>query len=188
VTEAGATAGVVEHLEAFWPDHAHEDFAWTAGPISTRLPGFRVRRIAPLEQSQPWIYASIGACEATEVERKEFYLVAPQESPWHVETLAMVANFHADPRYRLSPGHVLDIGRPWVEGSTCDHLLVSLPYLHGPRLEHCETPAGHVQVLWLVPITAAEARLARERGVDALEDLLEQHEVDVLVPSRPSIA
>lgn len=64
----------------------------------------------------------------------------------------MVASFHADERYRLSIGQTVDIGRPWIEGSSADHLLVSLPYPYGPGLEHCEAAGRHVQVLWLVPI------------------------------------
>jgi hypothetical protein len=31
----------------------------------------------------------------------QFALLSPEESPFHVELLAMVANLHADPRYRL---------------------------------------------------------------------------------------
>lgn len=47
--------------------------------------------------------------------------------------------------------------------ASADHLMVSLPYPYGPDLEWCETPSGKVQVLWLVPITGAEADLARTK-------------------------
>ncbi|MGH9282263.1 MAG: RHS repeat-associated core domain-containing protein, partial [Acidimicrobiales bacterium] len=40
---------VRRHLEGFWPDHPQEEFSWTLGPIEERLPGFRVRRIAPVK-------------------------------------------------------------------------------------------------------------------------------------------
>lgn len=43
--------------------------------------------------------------------------------------------------------HNMPIGEPWVPGSTCDHLLISLPYLHGPDLEHCTLPGGHARIL-----------------------------------------
>lgn len=64
--------------------------------------------------------------------------------------------------YRLSVGRTVNIGRPWIEGAPADHQLLSLPYPHGPGLAHCDASGRHVHVLWLVPITEAEARHAGE--------------------------
>lgn len=178
---------VRQHLSAFWPDHSHEEFAWPVGPIEGNLPGFRVRRVAPLVPTDPWVYVTVGASGATAGDGLEFLILAPTESDSHVETLAMVANFHADPNHTVSLGRTIEIGRPWTEGAIADHLLVSLPYPYGPALEHCEAPDRHIQVLWLAPITAAEARYASERGLEALEQLLEQSAVDVISPGRPSV-
>jgi hypothetical protein len=99
----------------------------------------------------------------------------------------MVTYFHADQNHRLSIGSTMNIGRPWMDGATADHLLVSLPYPYGPALEHCDAAGTHVQVLWLVPITAREADYRRERGLEALEQLLETDGVDVLSPNRISL-
>ncbi len=162
---------VRRHLEGFWPDHPQEEFSWTFGPVEERLPGFRVRRIAPVKPTDPWVYVTVGASGASR----------------HVETLAMVTSFHADVRYRLSIGRTVSIGHPWIDGAVADHLLVSLPYPYGPSFEHCDAPGRHVQVLWLVPITDAEARYVGERGLDALEQLLEQSDVDVISPRRRSL-
>jgi hypothetical protein len=93
---------------------------------------------------------------------------------------------HADERYRLSVGRTISIGRPWIDGAAADHLLVSLPYPYGPALEHCDAPGRHVQLVWLVPITEAEASYGDERGIEALEQLLEQSYVDVISPVRRS--
>lgn len=117
----------------------------------------------------------------------EFFLLSPRESPRHVETLAMLAHFHADARYRLSIGRTIDIGRPWMDDAAADHLLVSLPYLYGPALEHCTIGDRHVQLLWLVPITRQEAQYASECGLDALEELLERSGVDLLATHRSSL-
>lgn len=178
---------VRRHVEGFWPDHPQEEFVWTLGPIEQRLPGFRVRRIAPVKPTDPWVYITIGACEATDGDGMEFFILSPSESPRHVETLAMAASFHADARHRLSVGQTVNIGRPWMEGSAADHLLVSLPYPYGPDLEHCEASGRHVQILWLVPITEAEAKYVRDRGLEALEQLLERNNVDVIAPKRRSL-
>ena len=183
-------AAIRSHLELFWPERPHEEFEWTVGPIGESLPRFRVRRIAARSSREAWVYASIGVWEVTrdKASGAEFFLLAPSESPFHVELLAMVANLHADPRYRLSVGSVVGIGRSWTEGSRCDHLLVSRPYPYGPRLERCEVGGRLIRFLWLVPITAGEAALARRDGVDALERLLEQSEINPIAPTRPSVA
>jgi Suppressor of fused protein (SUFU) len=117
----------------------------------------------------------------------EFFLLSPTEDPRHVELLAKVANLHADARYRLDVGSTINIGRPWMVGSEADHLLVSLPCPYGPALERCDLGERHVRFLWLVPITAAEADLARRQGLEALERLLEQDGVNVISPKRPSL-
>jgi len=178
---------VREHLEGFWPDRPQEEFTWALGPIEERIPGFRVRRVAPVAPSQPWVYSTIGASSVDAETRVEFFLLAPFESPIHVETLAMVASFHADPGYRLRLGQTVNIGRPWEAGSAADHLLVSLPYPFGPDLEWCRRDEQTVRILWLVPISEAEARFASERGSEELERLFDAEGVDVLAVSRPSL-
>lgn len=67
----------------------------------------------------------------------EFYIDSPVESPLHVETLAMVARYHSFSQHRLSHGSVLNIGRPWVEGSEKSHLLVTWPYNLDRRAAVC---------------------------------------------------
>lgn len=184
-----ANKAVRRHYEAFWPDRAQEEFGWALGPIEDRIPGFKVRRVAPVVATDPWIYITIGVAGASGGTGEEFFLLAPSESPRHVETLAMVASFHADPGLGLELGKTVDIGRPWLESALADHLLVSLPYPYGPDLEHCAVPGGgHVRTLWLVPITRAEAALAADSGLEALEQLLEDSGVDVISASRPSLA
>ncbi|WP_436500252.1 suppressor of fused domain protein [Actinokineospora sp. HUAS TT18] len=89
-------------------------------------------------------------------------------------------------KLRLEIGSTVNIGRPWLDGGTADHLLVSLPYPYGPTLEHLDADGTHVQFLWLVTITGAEAKLVRTDGLEALERLLDTG-VDVIDPRRPSL-
>lgn len=185
--DEGVYGAVRQHVADFWSGHAQEEFRWTLGPIGGQLPRFRVRRIAPKLLSDPWVYVTVGAWEADRASGKEFFLLSPVESPRHVETLAMTAHFHADVRHRLSIGQAVDIGRPWLDESAADHLLVSLPYPYGPVLEHCDAAGLHVRFLWLVPITESEARCGSSRGVEVLEQLLESSDVDVIDPGRRSL-
>jgi hypothetical protein len=92
----------------------------------------------------------------------------------HVDILAIVAHNHAGPeQQRVGLGHTLNIGEPWIAGSVCTHLLISLPYAYGPALEICEWPDGHARVLAVQPISAAERAFTIDHGVEALEQRLE---------------
>ena len=180
---------LAKHLNRHFPRRPRSAHHWPFGPVEDVLPGFRVVRVSPTSPADPWFYVTQGvAAISSTPERLEFVLMAPAESATHVESLAMVANFHADPAYGVREGKVLNIGRPWLDGSTCDHFLVSLPYPLGPDFEWCRTWGTPIRILWLLPVTAAEANLARDRGVEELESRLERHAVDILDVHRASVA
>ena len=177
------------HLERFWAGRAKEAFEWTAGPIRSTLPRFSVLRVAPRSAKDPWIYVSDGARDVRtpDGQRLEFFLESPESDPIHVENLAMVAHFHADPRYGLSLGKVIAIGRPWMKQSRCDHFMVSLPYPFGPDFEWATLGERRVRLLWLLPITSSEAAFARANGCEALEERFEEAAFDVIDVDRISV-
>src|SRR5262249_51828732 len=85
------------HLKSFWPNRSMEYFSWELGPINKVLPGFAVCRVTPQSSQDPWVYVTIGASRVY-VENKhsvEFLLLAPDDNARHVETLAIVAHYHA---------------------------------------------------------------------------------------------
>ncbi|MFF7314053.1 suppressor of fused domain protein [Streptomyces sp. NPDC008137] len=82
----------------------------------------------------------------------------------------------------------MPIGDPWVPGSICDHLLISLPCLHGPDLEHCAVPGGHARIVWTLPVTTAEIEFRRSHGHEALEQLFDEAEIIPTDPFRASVA
>jgi suppressor of fused protein SUFU len=178
---------IQDHLANSWVDRKRENFRWTTGPIRERIPDFHVCRVEPLGPGDGWTYFSVGASEPENGgPLREFFLRSATESPRHVETLAMVSHFHSFPDHRFEPGSIVDIGRPWIEGSEHRHLMVSWPHCLDPRKATCTTKRGDVMFLWLVPIAAEEAAFGREQGVVALEDALEGSGVDLLDPSRSS--
>jgi hypothetical protein len=83
--------------------------------------------------------------------------------------------------------HSLPIGEPWLEGATCDHFLVSLPYPFGEDLEICRCDETQVQILWLLPITAAERGFKKANGVDALEELFDRAAIEYWRIDRDSV-
>lgn len=181
---------VRRHIKSVWESREIEYFSWELGPIKKVLPEFLVARIRPQNKRQSWVYVSEGMSSVCKpcAGRSEVFLLSPHEEALHVELLAMIAHFCADPEYSFGLHSVLDIGRPWIEGSSCDQLLISLPYTVGPRLEWMRPQSGEaVRFLWALPISKAEAEFAKEHGVESLEQLFDKHRINPVNPCRPSV-
>lgn len=133
------------------------------------------------------MYFSVGAFESSAEPRLEFFIKAPTDSPQHVETLAAVAHYHSFSEHHLIPGSIVDLGRPWMEGSAYQYLMVSWPHSLDDRAATCATAVGEITFMWLVAVSDSEAAFARRFGVDPLEDRLESAGVNVIDPLRPSV-
>jgi hypothetical protein len=170
-----ASHALREHLHNRFPDIDVSVLAPARGPVHERVPGLHILSLAPPEGGR--LYVTAGLWDATQEHGHglEFVLHAPVAADdVHVETLTMVAYYHAaGGNHTLDHGHTVPIGRPWVRGSTCDHLLVSLPYPWGQELETCTVPGGHIRVLWLLPVAEAEKTFRHTHGLEALEQRFE---------------
>ncbi|GGN62246.1 hypothetical protein GCM10010112_20180 [Actinoplanes lobatus] len=179
-----AARSVREHYAGLFTGSPIAVLGPAPGPVRELVPGLRILSWTPSQGGR--IYATVGLWDATQRDGHalEFLLHAPEaDDEPHVELLTMVAYYHASGGdYRLGHGHTVRIGRGWLPGSACDHLLVSLPYPWGPELEACTVPGGHARVLWLLPITRAEKELALRDGLEALED---RFEAAGIVPTDP---
>jgi hypothetical protein len=181
---------ILDHYRAFWGRRQVQDVHWTPGPIEASLPDLHIAKVAPTAQYSFWTYATIGAWRATADTDHglEFIVVSREDDPTMLLRLGMIAYYQVGPTAnRLGVGHLLPIGEGWVDGSPLDSILFSLPYLWGPKLEHCQLVGRHVQVLWAIPIHDDERTLARVRGADALEELFEERSFNYLDPFRPSV-
>lgn len=179
-------AAILDHYTKAWPGYSKRSFA----PGAPFVPDMEVVRFEPPRNSgEAWVYASLGASAAVGCDgvRMEFYLLALEEQDGCADIIAMLASFNADPNFGVECGSIVDIGMPWTVHSSADHLLVSLPYDLGPDHEWCHVPNENVRILWLVPITKAEADFARREGVDSLEEKMEEAEVWVMDPRRPEV-
>ncbi|WP_409471579.1 suppressor of fused domain protein [Streptomyces sp. HC307] len=183
----GPVGDVVRHARAMWPNSEVVDFRWTAGPVEELLPEFRVVRVAPGESLKSWLYISSGVAEPQAGKRvHEFALLSPAETPRHVETLAMVAHWQATGR-DVHVGSMMNLGRPWFEGSGADHLLVTPLYAFPPECGDAPATGGTISILWLVPVYANEGEYARRRGMERLEERFERAGVNLIDPRRPSV-
>jgi hypothetical protein len=120
------------HLERWWG--SCDELVWQRGPMRRDCPGFRILRARPDDHGL-WLYASAGASLLRQVEGTghELFLVSPTEAPELVELVTMAAHYAVFGSHEgVHEGHTLNIGRPWLPGSECDHLYLSTAYLR-PR-------------------------------------------------------
>lgn len=188
-----AQTAVADHVREFFTGHEVAERAASHGPVEEHVPGYRALCVGPGPRYGGWSYVSTGCWDAQHEEESghglEFVIATSGRDEQQVaDLLAMIAYYHAtpDPTFRLDVGHTLGIGTPWLPGSACEDLLVSLPYPFGPELERCSWEGGHARILWLLPITAAERQYSREHGVDALEQRFDEAAIEFWDPERPS--
>ncbi|OON67601.1 suppressor of fused domain protein [Hymenobacter sp. CRA2] len=172
------------HLEGQWQAPGRR-IRWEQGPTSKLHPDFRVVEFEPGDKHDFWIYSTLGMSLDLEGRPIELHLFAPQQNLNLVELLVAAAAFHRT-EAPLALHHTLNLGRPWLPGSACDHGLIAVPYLDGPDLELLRTPQGVVSNYWLIPITESERDFKVRMGWEELEDMFEVSGLDYLDPNRPA--
>ena len=183
---------VENHVRRFFSGHHVDLLRWSVDPVKAVLPNLRVARIGPGSRTKLWTFASLGAWEAgaDSSPKFEWMILGERDDPRLVEILVMVAFYGVS--HSLGIGHTFSVGEPWMPGSSCDHILISLPYPFGPTLEMCPIgPTSAVQFLWLLPITSPEMAFLRENGADAIEQLetrLETRGAEYANPNRPHLS
>jgi len=183
----GVYRALRKHIDNYFRAHLIRELKWDKPPSSRVHPRFRVLEVAPGPKMDLWTYISMGAWEDQHepLGLLEFMLIVPKQNRRHVESLAMIAYYHLG--NRLGPGHTFPLGEPWVEGSRCDHMLVSRPYLFEPELEICELKDTHIHLLWLMPITRNERDFKIEYGQEALEQLFNEAKIQYWCIDRDSV-
>lgn len=184
-----AAAAVESHVRAFFEGHSVEVVDHDLGPERREVAlDLRVLVVGPGPRSDSWAHVTAGCWAAMEKDGHglEFVMTAHVRDQRFIELMALIACYHRG-GHQLGLEHSAPIGEPRVPGSTCDHLLISLPYLHGPDLEHCPVPDGHARILWTLPVTTAEIEFRRRHGHEALEQLFDEVEIIPTDPFRASV-
>ncbi|MEU4198240.1 suppressor of fused domain protein [Kribbella sp. NPDC026611] len=175
-----------EHVRRYFAGRTIDAFTWLAGPVREQNPHFRVLRVAPATAADVWTYVSVGGWAATdENSGLEFLICTAAAEDRAVELLAMTVHYNHGGKLGL--GHTLPIGEPWLPGSACDHLLISLPYPYGPELQTCHVGDRHVDFLWLVPISASERDFKLTSGLEALESRFDKAGLKYWQADRASV-
>jgi len=184
-------AAVRAHLARVFPKRGISQARFAAGELVVNLPELAVFEVAPpaAEAGVPGLYVTAGASAETMDNGYglEFVLCAAAAEPLAAKLVAMVANLHADPRYPLSLGQVVEIGHPWLPGASADHLIVALPGIFDPELEWLSDRAHTSRFIWLVPITRGEAGFAKQHGLDALQSRLGGAQAYLTALTRASV-
>lgn len=115
----------------------------------------------------------------------EFILATPEQTERTAELLAMTVYYNRNGRLGL--GHTRPIGEPWLSGSQCDHVLVSVRYPFRPSIETAHIGDRHVDFLWLLPITESERDFKVRHGLEALESRLDEAAIEYADPYRPAV-
>ena len=185
-----AAEAVESHVRVFFEGHSVEVVDYGLGPERRQVaPDLRILVVGPGPRSDTWAYVTAGCWAAMEKDGHglEFVMTTHVRDQRFIELMAMIAYYHCG-GHQLDLEHSMPIGDPWVPGSTCDHLLISLPCLHGPDLEHCAVPGGHARIVWTLPVTTAEIEFRRRHGHEALEQLFDEAEIIPTDPFRASVA
>lgn len=173
------------HYEKSW-GKAEGASLFDKGPVSELPSDFEVLIFPPRGERTMWTYATVGMAQLGDEDPIELHLFLPDRSEAIAEILYAVAHYHRTGT-RLGLGDSVNFGRPWLPGATCDHGLISLPYLDGPELEIGTIGGEVVHFYWLVPITAAEKAYKARHGLEALETRFEEGALDYVNPTRPSM-
>jgi hypothetical protein len=157
------------------------------GPVEKLHPDFFVFEIPPNHRHKCWVYCSVGmALDQDDDGRIELFVLSPRQDAVLVELITICASFHRN-EHPLDLHHTVNIGKPWLNQSACDHAFVSLPYLDGEALELFQFEDKTVHCYWLIPITKQEREYKIEQDCEALEQLFEDKGVDYLNPQRKSL-
>lgn len=154
------------------------------GPKEKLHSQFYILEFKPNPRHQFWTYCTVGmSLERTDDNLIELFVFSPTQDEAHVELLTVCASYHRN-GLPLNIHHTINIGRPWLTDSKCDHGFISLPYIDSEGLELFEHDHQTTHCYWLIPITEKERDYKTEHGCEALEQLFEDKQLDYLNPSR----
>ncbi|WP_207421168.1 suppressor of fused domain protein [Desertivirga brevis] len=154
------------------------------GPTEKLHPDFYVLEFRPNARHHYWTYCTVGmSVGRIDDNLIELFVFSPQQDEAIVELVTVCASYHRN-GLPLNIHHTINIGRPWLPNSKCDHGFISLPYMDGEDLELFEFNGQMFHCFWLIPITERERDYKMENGCEALEQLFEDKQLDYLNPLR----
>lgn len=160
---------------------------WKKGPQEKLHSEFFILEFAPNHIHNFWIYCTVGmSADSLEENPIELFVFAPRQDVALAELLTITASYHRNV-LSLDLHHTVNIGQPWLDSSKCDHGFISLPYMDVEELEIAQIGEKTVRCYWFIPITEQERDYKIKYGVDALEQLFEEKQLDYLNSDRTDL-
>jgi hypothetical protein len=157
------------------------------GPKEKLHPDFCVLELPPNKRQAMFCYCTVGmSVERNDSNLIELVVYSPRPDNSIVELLTFAASYHRN-KYPLNIHHTVNIGKPWLDNSKCDHGFISLPYLDGEVLEIFNFGEKTIHCYWYIPITEKERDYKIDNGCEALEQLFEEKQFNYLDPNRESL-
>ena len=177
------TQSLQKHYETFY-GISGQRLLWEKGPIEKLHEDFYVLEFKPNKRHEFYSYCTVGmSLDRDDDNLIEIFIYSPSEDRSIVELLTMIVSYHRN-SMPLNLHHTVNIGRPWLDNSNCDHCFLSRPYLDGDELEYFDFEGELYNCYWLIPITENERDYKIDKGCEALEQLFEDKQIDYLNPDR----
>ena len=172
-----------KHYETFY-GISGQRLLWEKGPIEKLHEDFYVLEFKPNKRHEFYTYCTVGmSLDRDDDNLIEIFIYSPYKDHSIVELLTMIVSYHRN-SLPLNLHHTVNIGRPWLDNSNCDHCFLSRPYLDGDELECFDFEGEVYNCYWLIPITENERDYKIDKGCESLEQLFEDKQIDYLNPNR----
>jgi len=154
------------------------------GPIEKLHPDFFILEFPPNEKQGMFCYCTAGmSADRLDDNLIELFVYSAKADEKLIELLTVCASYHRNV-LPLGSNHTVNIGQPWFGNSKCDYGFISAAYLDGAELGLFEYNGKEIGCYWLIPITEKERDFKIEYGVEQLEQLFEDKQLDYLNPER----
>jgi hypothetical protein len=174
---------LINHLESYYKVKGTRK-TWEYGPVEKVHPEFFILEFPPNQRHNAWAYCTVGmSLDRQDDNLIEAFIYSPRQDVALLELLSVTASYHRN-SLPLNLNHTVNIGQSWIDESVCDHGLLSLPYLDGEDLELFQFNGETIHCYWFIPITERERDYKIEEGIEALEQLFEEKQLDYLNPKR----
>lgn len=176
---------LLEHYKKNWSSNFNL-LKWKKVPIVYTANELNIIEFPPTRKRNMWTYATCGMSKVNYENPIEIHIFSKKKSEELCEILTAIVYYHQASGNVLNLWHTVNFGKPWMENSECNFGLISLPYLDGPNIEDFLFNNKIIKCYWLIPITEAELKYKKEKGVESLELLFENKNFDYSDSSRRS--
>ena len=155
------------------------------GGVAVPEAGFQVVRFADTPEPGVSAFCSLGLSNHRLAQsdgrsiRQEVLFACREAGPWHPESLVADVGEEVIAGHRaIQRGQLVGPRGPFFDGSTCEAVLALSPTAWPDALQVWRGSDPETVIVWLVPLTGAEAAYAIERGWNQLERLLVDRQPD----------